>query len=144
AELVLVARDGRVERHGLGDAGLARRGAVQLRDPAHTLFAAADVVPSPGVEFVLADPTGIGWLRWPDGDDVPAAEPVPLVRRARLALRTDTPQRSPFVQDLDGDGRLDLLLPTRHGVQPFVQETPADDGAPRFRALGVLPVPVDV
>jgi hypothetical protein len=144
AELVLVTRDGRLVRHGLIDGGLRRRSVLQLRDPAHTLFAAADVHARPGVEFVVADPSGTGWLEWPDGDQVRDAEAQPLVRRARFTLRTDAPQLSPFVQDLDRDGRLDLLLPTLRGVMPYLQEAAGDDGAPRFRGLGALTVPVQV
>jgi hypothetical protein len=111
---------------------------VQLRDPMHTLFSAADLLADPGVEIVVADSAGTGTIAWTTG------EVKPLVRRARLSLRTDQPQRAPFVQDLDRDGRLDLLLPTLTGVTPYLQEAPADDGAPRFRALGALQVPVDV
>ncbi|MBL8728967.1 MAG: VCBS repeat-containing protein [Planctomycetes bacterium] len=144
AELVLVTRDGRFVRYGLAAdaAGLQRRGALHLSDPAHTLFAAADLLPQAGVEFVVADPSGTGWLVWPAGDEARDAAPQSLVRRARFTLRTDAPQRAPFVQDLDRDGRLDLMLPTLQGVQPFRQEPPGDDGAPRFRALGTMVVPV--
>ena len=143
AELVVVRRDGRATRHVCTDAGLVARGTLRLADPHHTLFAFADVAPAPGIEFVVADGGGTGWLRWPDDDGERDAEPVPLARRARLSLRTDAPQRSPFVRDLDRDGRLDLLLPTRDGVRPFVQEATDDgDDTPRFRALPTLPVPV--
>jgi hypothetical protein len=144
AELVLVDRGGLLTRHGLAadGQGFVRRGALQLADPTHTLFAAADLLPQPGVELVIADPGGTGWLRWPDDDATAAAAPQPLVRRARCQLRTDAPQRAPFVQDLDRDGRLDLLLPTPQGVATFVQEPPAADGTLRFRALGPLTVPV--
>ncbi|MBL9077225.1 MAG: VCBS repeat-containing protein [Planctomycetes bacterium] len=141
-ELVVVARDGTVLRYGFDGTALVRRGGLRLRDPGHTLFALVDLAPAAGVELVVADPSGTAWLPWPVADAVSDAAPVPLVRRARLSLRTDAPLRSPFVQDLDRDGRLDLLLPTLQGVLPFVQEAPADDGAPRFRALPLLPVPV--
>ncbi len=142
AELVLVTRDGLLQRFAVTPAGITRRGALRLHDPAHTLFAAADIHPEPGVELVVADPSGTGWLTWPTTDELRDAEPHLLVRRARFLLRTDAPQQSPFVQDLDRDGRLDLMLPTLAGVQPFVQEPAGDDDGPRFRALGTLTVPV--
>ncbi|MBX3462729.1 MAG: VCBS repeat-containing protein [Planctomycetes bacterium] len=143
AELVLVAPSGRISRHGLTAGGLTARGALQLADPQHTLFAAADLLPAPGVELIVADRSGTSWLAWPDDDTLAVAPAQPLVRRARCLLRTDGPQRSPFVQDLDRDGRLDLLLPTPQGVLPFVQEAPDADGTLRFRGLGLLTVPVE-
>lgn len=147
AELVLVAANGQLLRFSLATANpadattLTARGTLQLPDPAHSLLAFADLDPSPGIELVVADGTGTSWLPWPASDGSPAA-PHPLVRRARCTLRTDQPQLRPFVQDLDHDGRLDLLLPSLQGVLPFVQEPPAADGAPRFRALPLLVVPV--
>jgi len=122
--------------------GLVLRDAVDLRDGAHTLLAVADVNGAPGDELVVADPSGTGAIVWPK--DAAARELVlqPLARRARFPLRTGRPQFSPFVQDLNRDGRADLLLPTLRGVQPFFQETPGDDGAPRFVAMEPLPVPV--
>lgn len=142
AELVVVTRSGTVARYGATADGVRRRGLVRLRDPMHTLFAAADLLPRPGIEFVIADPSGTGWLAWPTDDEPCDAEVHSLVRRARVTLRTDAPLRSPFVRDLDRDGRLDLLLPTLGGVLPFVQEPPDDDGTPRFRGLGTMTVPV--
>ena len=147
AELVLVAANGQLLRFSLDAASGANattmlaRGTLQLQDPTHSLLAFADLDPSPGVELVVADGTGTSWLPWPATDGSPPA-PRALVRRARCTLRTDQPQLRPFVQDLDHDGRLDLLLPTLQGVLPFVQEPPQADGAPRFRALPLLAVPV--
>ncbi len=144
AELVLVAPDGRLHRYGLGGpaaSGLQARGTLQLGDPSHSLLAFADLLPAPGVELIVADGSGTTWLSWPAADGTTQA-PHPLVRRARCTLRTDHPQLRPFIQDLDRDGRLDLLLPTLQGVLPFVQEAPAADGTPQFRALPLLPVPI--
>lgn len=143
AELVLLGADGTARRYGLALAGaiLVPRGEVHLPDPGHCLVAFADVDPAPGREFVVADGSGTSWYGWPaTADAAPAVHP--LVRRARLGVRTDRPQLRPFVQDLDRDGRQDLLLPTLDGIAPFVQEAPGPDGAPRFRALERLPVPV--
>ena len=146
-ELLVVAgepADGvRFLRHAAAAGGAWEpRGAMRLRDPVHTLFAIADVHPRPGEEVVVADPSGTAWLEWPAaaGGDDPVVHA--LARRARFTLRTGAPQRSPFVRDLGRDGRLDLLLPTLRGVQPFVQEAPGDGDAPVFRAMDVVPVPI--
>lgn len=141
-ELLLLAADGSVLRHGLDASGaFVARGSWALPDPAHSLLDVADLLPRPGVELVVVDSTGATALAWPA-----AGEPTrtALPRRARCTLRTGTPQLRRFLQDLDQDGRLDLLLPTLQGVLPFQQEAPDADGALRFRALPLLPVPVAV
>lgn len=147
AELVLVAADGQLDRFGLraenGGSAFAPMGSMRLRDPAHSLLACRDIGPAPGLELVVADSRGTVWLPWPDANGTP--EPRSLARAARFLLRVDRPQESPFVQDLDRDGRLDLLLPTLQGCTPFLQEPPADGATdPRFRALPPLSLPVQV
>lgn len=142
ADLVLIGRDGTLERFvGTADATLAAAGQLRLRDPGHSLVACRDVASAPGAELVVADPGGTCWLTWPVGDRAAAVQP--LVRAARFTLRTDEPQVSPFVQDLDQDGRFDLLIPTRSGCAPFRCEG-EDDGRPVFRALPALRLPVQV
>ncbi|MFY9342187.1 MAG: VCBS repeat-containing protein, partial [Planctomycetota bacterium] len=145
-ELVLVTAGGEVRCHGMAADGgvpaLAVRSARQLRDPAHSLFTVVDVTPAPGAELVVADAAGTVVVPWSATGEV-----RPLSRVARFPLRVGHPRLSPFVQDLDRDGRPDLLLPTLAGCVPYLQEAPAgDDGgaAPRFRALPVLPVRVQI
>ena len=140
-ELLLVGGDGVVLRHGLDAKGaLVRRGGATLRDPTHTLLAVADIHPAPGVELVVCDTSGTSWVRWPAEDVVAPADGQPLVRRARNQIRVDRPRVSSFVQDLNSDGRMDVLLPTLQGVQPYLQEAPAADGTVQFRSMALLPV----
>ncbi|MBL8726045.1 MAG: VCBS repeat-containing protein [Planctomycetes bacterium] len=140
-ELVVVDAAGTVTVLALTADGLAERGRLALPDPGHCLGTIADFGQGPGL--VLADRSGTSFQALPrHGQTTPA--PVRLAARARCTLRTDRPQLRPFVQDLDRDGRLDLLLPSLAGVQPFVQEAPDADGTLRFRALPVLAVPVAV
>ena len=142
AELLLVTRAGTVTRYVLADDGSFRAtGALQLADPAHSLLATADVDGAPGVELLCCDSKGTSWLPFPGADG--AARPaVPLARRARCTLALGEPQTSTFAQDLDKDGRVDLLVPSMQGVTPFLQEPPAADGSRSFRALDRLPTPV--
>jgi hypothetical protein len=147
-EVVLVGKNGSVERHGQRrDGTFGARGVLQLRDPAHTLIACRDIAPEPGEELIVADPTGVAWLPWPaeDGAEggVEAPPPVPLLRRARFLLRVGEPVTSSFVQDLDQNGLLDVLLPTVQGCQPYLQERGAD-GQVGFRAMAPLPLPVAI
>lgn len=138
-ELVVFDAAGMVHVLALGSAGLEVQSRLALPDPAHCLVAIADFGQGPGL--VVADRSGTSFSAFARrGQSAPP--PVRLVARARCTLRTDRPQLRPFVQDLDRDGRLDLLLPSLAGVQPFVQELPGADGALRFRALPVLAVPV--
>lgn len=135
-ELLLVTAAGQVQRHQLVDGRFTAAGSLQLADPEHSLLAFADLLPAPGAELVVADRSGTAAWRWADGQGQPAAEP--LVRRARCLLPLLRPQISPFVQDLNRDGRLDLVLPAASGIVPFLQDPPTD-GAPTFRALPTLP-----
>lgn len=147
-ELIVVTQgalgSGGISRHDLAadGRGFVRRDWLDLHEGRRMLLAAADVHPHPGVEIVVADPSGIGWIVWPTDTTSHELHLQPLARRARFTLRTVRPQVSPFVQDLNRDGRLDLLLPTARGVMPFLQEAPGDDGEPRFKAMDLLPVPV--
>lgn len=148
AELVLVDASGGLHRHGFqtgpaSTGGWRPRGSIALRDPTHSLLCFADLLPEPGTELVVADGSGTAIWRWPEADGNSNAT-MPLLRRARCLLRTDQPQLRPFVQDLNRDGRLDVLLPGPTGVQPFLQEAPAADGNLQFRALPPLLVRADI
>ncbi|MFM1873570.1 MAG: hypothetical protein RL398_2992 [Planctomycetota bacterium] len=144
AELVVATVDGRLLRFAADGGGWTRRGSVRLADPVHTLWTAADVLPRAGEEVLVADGSGIGCVVWPDGDTEGDAVVEPLVRRARNRLRVDRPTVAPFADDLNHDGRPDLLLPTLGGVIPYLQEASDANGAPAFRAMPMLPVAVQV
>lgn len=146
-ELLLLARDGVLRRHRLGKGGsqsLPVDGLLRLRDPAHSLVSCRDLLPTAGAEVIVAEPGGTFVLAWPPGPEKDAPAPDLIARRARCTLRLGDPQWSPFVQDLNGDGLLDLLIPSLQGCQPFVQTRTADK-APEFQALAplVLPVAID-
>ncbi len=135
-ELVVVSRTGAISRHGLGaDGAFALRGTFQLPDPTHSLLGPADVLSGAGVEFVLADGSGTGALTFAEA--TPRLQP--LLRRARCTLSLGRPLASPFAQDLNRDGRVDVLLPTPLGVVPYLQLAPGNDGLPQFQAMPMLP-----
>lgn len=144
AELLVFGRDGIVTRHALraGDGTLRPTGTLRLRDPQRSLVALVDLLPAPGTEIVVCDGQGTSCVLFegPDGE----GSWVALARRARCTLPLGQPQLSPFVQDLDRDGRLDLLVPSLQGVQPFLQEAGSDAAAPTFRAMARLPVPIRI
>jgi len=136
-ELVVLRRAGLV-RYQLREDGWQQRGELAITSPAHTLVALADILPAPGAEVVTCDPRRTEARSW-DG-----TAPVVLARRGRFRLRVDQPQLSPFVLDLNDDGRLDLMIPTLQGVVPFLQEGLGEDGAPDFVRLPAVPVRASV
>jgi hypothetical protein len=119
---------------------LVQRGRITLKDPAHTLIAVEDLLPTPGAEVILATPRRTSCVPWTiDGK---ADKPVVLSRSAKFKVRVDQPQLSPFVIDLNKDGLLDLMLPGLHGVRPYFQEKVGDDGVPVFRKMDPFTVPI--
>lgn len=137
AELVLL-HDDRLSRHRVDGAAWRADGEISVEDPAHTLVSLADILQPPGLDVVIVDRRSTVSRPWGDG---PA---VALARRGRFTLRVDRPQFSPFVVDLNEDGRLDLMIPGLSGVTPFFQERIGDDGVPDFVRLPRVKVPVSV
>lgn len=142
-ELVLLGDDGTVQRFAATETGWQPRSTLRLPDPLHSLVLVADLLPAPGVELLAVGPQGFVHWPWPEGDAAP--EPVALAPRARFRLRVDRPQLGELLRDLDGDGRLDLLLPTLDGCQPWLQrDDPATPGLPRFQSAPLVRLPVAV
>ena len=125
-------------------AALQSRGRIALADPGHTLVAIVDLLPRPGQEIVVTDPRGTVCLGWQTDDMPEPPPPVVLARSARFVVRVDQPQISPFVTDLNQDGRLDLMLPSLRGVEPFLSDGNTENGVPQFRRLAMVPVTVAV
>jgi hypothetical protein len=120
---------------------LGINGQINIADPTHTLVCIADMLPRAGDEIIIANPRRTVCVPWTiDGksDD----ETIVLARRARFTIRVDQPQLSPFVIDLNQDGLLDLMLPSLRGVQPYFQESQGESGAPAFRRMDPITVPV--
>jgi hypothetical protein len=140
AELVLITATGAVVRHRIVDGAFLAAGAAQLADPQHALLAFADLLAAPGVELIVADRSGTAAIVFADDG---ASAPTMLARRARCLLPLQRPQLSPFVLDLNRDGRLDFVLPATDGITPYLQEAAASD-VPTFRALPALPARAQV
>ncbi|MEC8653716.1 MAG: VCBS repeat-containing protein [Planctomycetota bacterium] len=136
-ELVLLQSE-RLLRVRWRDAAWVPDGQVEIGDPSHTIVALADVLARPGSEVVLADRRRTSCRDWDGG----AA--VALARRGRFTIRVDRPQFSPFVVDINEDGKLDLMLPGLRGVTPYFQVETGDDGVPDFVRLPQVKVRVRV
>lgn len=132
AELVLIADDGTLTAWSLQDDALRQRASLALPDPDACLFDFADVDGNAGVEVVVAHRAGVYAFALRD-DAFGSAQPVE--KRAAFRLRTGRPEASPFVRDLNGDGRADLVLPGARDNEIWLRDP--GDGAAFTRALSV-------
>lgn len=148
--LVLVGARGEVRTAVLRDEPAAAfAGALELPDPGRCLLAVGrldgnDRPPA----LVVAGPAGIGTCAL--GEDRAFAGPVrPLLRRPRMTLRTGRPVFAGMVEDLNADGRGDLILPDGENLELWVSAAAAaapgggaaDPGGLRLAAS--FPVDVD-
>lgn len=131
-DLLLVGRKGEVRVWSAAGGKFPRkpRGTLVLPDPDHTLLAQADFLKRGGAPQLLALARS-GVALYPVGaDGVHTAEAVPLDRRARFRLRTGRPLFADIVQDVNGDGRPDLVVPGRERTQVWIMQ---NGEAPRLR-----------
>jgi len=126
AEMCVVGLAGEVRsvRHADGRRGLAPevRGGLVLSDPSHTVIALARMSAGAGpAELVAASPHGVELFR-PDADGVLRGEAMPLLPRTRFRLRVGAPTLADIVQDVNGDGRNDLVLPAGEKLELWIQQ----------------------
>ncbi|MHC4428156.1 MAG: FG-GAP repeat domain-containing protein [Planctomycetota bacterium] len=127
AELLVVGRQGQVRtwRHE-GKTILAERpsGTLDLPDPAHCILAVDDVLGTGGPpQLVVASPSGVRLYR-PDPDAGFVGEGEALTGRARFRIRVGAPTYVDFVQDINNDGGLDLVLPAGDYVELWMNDGP--------------------
>jgi len=123
-DLLLVGRQGevRVWSAAGGTFPASPRGTLVLPDPDHTLLAQADFLQSGGPPQLLVLARA-GVTLYPVGaDGTHVADPVPLARRARFRLRTGRPLFADVVQDVNGDGRPDLVVPGLERTQVWIMQ----------------------
>lgn len=141
-ELVVVDELGQVTRHrGHEGRWLAAAGEAQLEDPAHALLDFAALEPdSPAQGLVVATPRGT--FLWQAAGESFAAEPRRLSSRARMPYRTGMPRWGPIVQDVNRDGRPDLVLPVHGACELWLHERDAQ-GALELRRTARVEVEVE-
>jgi hypothetical protein len=128
-ELCIVGQSGevRVVRRPESGRGLAPEilGDLVLPDSKRSLIALARMQPGDGpVDLVVASPRGVG-LFAPGADGVLRGELDALLPRARFRLRVDVPTFAEFVQDINGDGQNDLVLPAGEKLDIWIQHEAA-------------------
>ncbi len=145
-ELLLVGADGaaRIWRHAKGETlrlepvpGEAR----VLAHPRHALLALAPLSGGPGVELVVLSPGGLTLHAIDAAGRIAAGTTV--ARRARSRLRVGRPTFAHFVQDVNRDGRLDLVIPTSQSCELWLNREAEDGGAATFQKTAEISVEIE-
>lgn len=123
-ELLVLGRDGEVRVWTLAPATRSFApeplGALVLPDPKHSIVGLARVFDGDaGRALVVADAKGVRAWRWQAAGGF-GGEPVVLLS-ARQRLRLDAPAFAPIVQDVNADGRDDLVLPRDDELDVWIQ-----------------------
>jgi hypothetical protein len=114
--------------------------ALVLEDPEHSLLACADVMGDPAEELIVASRSGV--MAYPltkGGGFVDAA--VSLSRRARIQVRAGKPTFAPFVEDINNDGAVDLILPVGNGCEMWMRQPGAGE-RPSYRLVRTVQLSV--
>lgn len=135
-ELLLLGRAGEVRTYaqaadGKGF-GAAPLGTLQLADPCHSLLDTASLVGEAGpLQLICASPAGVQVFAL-DGQRAFAAQGETLIARARFGLRVGVPTLADLAQDVNNDGRPDIVLPGPRACELWLNEglAPATGGAP--------------
>ncbi|MHC5065023.1 MAG: FG-GAP repeat domain-containing protein [Planctomycetota bacterium] len=140
--------DGRQELLVLGIQGEVRiwqaangelSGELQLPEPARSLISLASLPGDDKQQLVVFDPSGIHAFPYRDGAFRGPGQR--LVARERFNLRVNRPRLSAIVQDVNGDGFSDLVLPGMNSCTLYLHGTTAANGeasAPGFLRAGRL------
>jgi hypothetical protein len=133
-ELVVFGRAGEVrtwaQAEGAGRFAPRPLGALRIADPAHALVDFARLGGSEGPRVLLAaSPAGVQVFAL-DEQKAFAEKPATQVARARFALRVGRPTLADLAQDVNNDGRPDLVIPGAAACELWLNEgVPAQTGA---------------
>jgi FG-GAP-like repeat len=144
SELFAVLVDGTIEtvRFDADASKPPQRGAGKLADPRHCAIALAALSGEGPPDLLIASPRGVERVKALAGG-VFSGEPRLLAPRARMRLRTGRPRFAPFVQDVNGDGRADLVVPDGEALDVWIQGVATGaDQEPTFSKVASVKVRV--
>jgi len=135
-ELVLLGRAGEVRTYTHAAAGalftVEPAGKLQLADARHTLLDTAQLGGDAGpLQLVAASPAGVQLFAL-DETGAFAAQAETLIARARFTLRVGQPTFADLAQDVNNDGRPDLVVPGPQSCELWLNDGigPATGGTP--------------
>jgi hypothetical protein len=130
SELFVALADGAIETvHFDKDASKApERRSGRLADPRHCAIALGALHGEGPPDLLIASPRGVERVKAGPGGSF-SGEPEPLAPRARMRLRTGTPKFAPLLQDVNGDGRADLVVPNGEALEVWIQGISTGAGA---------------
>lgn len=122
------------------------RGALVLADPRHSLVQLAHVLDGEArAQLLVADSSGVHVFAPAEGGGF-ATSATEILPRYRQRLRLDAPAFAPIVQDVNADGRDDLVLPAGDRLEVWVQNAArtASNEAAKERFTRVAQVEIEV
>lgn len=122
SELFIVLTGGTIEtlRFEKDVAQAPQRGVGLLADPSHCAIALEALTEGGPPDLFIASPRGVERVKASPGG-VFSGEPRVIAPRARMRLRTGRPQFAPLVQDVNDDGRIDLVVPSGEALDVWIQ-----------------------
>ncbi len=123
---------------GYTDAG----GDWSLPSPRQALLSLSDFTSRDGTRsLVTLTPDGL-WAYPVDANGSIASEGMVINRRMKLLFRLDQPMFSNFLQDINQDDQLDILVPLRSECEIWINQglEHKDSLIPRFTKMGKFPV----
>ncbi len=143
-ELILVGRDGAILQLRADGAGkmAAAAGALLIEDPDRSLLGLVDL-PDGGSELHVLSPRGLH-VHARDDEGLFEAAGRRLASRARFRLRLGGPRFSNIMQDVNGDGRIDLVVPGLRSSELWLQRPDPETGEWALERSAEIRVKVDI
>jgi FG-GAP-like repeat len=144
-ELLICGQDGKVRvwKRRTDGPGMAAAlvGDLDLPEPGRSLLAVGDLVGTGGPpQLLVLSPRGMALHRADAGGGF-RSEGEPLISRRppRFTLRLGGPRFAEVLEDLNGDGRLDVIVPHAHEIELWLNRGVDEaDGLPRLSKAAVV------